>query len=92
MSQTHGKTTDVRRESDRLFAHQQRARGRWRVVRVSGEQHVRSRPTAGAAVRPRAADQARRLTGDLRDQHDDKRPVGSQWRPDVQVHRTAQKV
>lgn len=92
VAQAHGKATDVRGESDRLVTHQQRARGRRWVVRVSGEQHVRPRPAAGAAVRPRTAGQAQRLAGDRRDQHDDKRPVGPQQRSDVQVHRTAQKV
>lgn len=90
--QAHGTSADVRRESDRVAADQQRAGGRRRFLRVPGEQRVRQGPAAGAVARARAAGPTERPEGDRGDQHVDQRPVGPQRRPDVQVHSSAQKV
>lgn len=90
--QTYGTATDIRGKSYRFAADQQRTNGRWWVVRVSGEQRVRQGSTISAIIRPRATKSAQRPASNIGNQHYGQRTMGPQWRPDVQIYRTAQEI
>lgn len=90
--QTYGTATDIWGKSYRFAADQQRTNGRRWVIRVSGEQPVRQGSTVSTTVRPRAPESAQRPTSNIGNQHYGQRTMGPQWRPDVQIHRTAQEI